>query len=251
MVINMKRPKVALFVSASLDGRITLGPNLTMFDMDERHESLGTRECWESFTGRVKEMYKPQLMFDGSNMVVKNGAELRELPAFEGDARPLYQDFLPSEVVNNPERIGWLGLVDGRGRFRNGYRGEGGWHIIHFTTLDAPPEYLAFLRMKNIPYLVCGRGKVDLTEALAKARDILGVESAVTSSGGRLSGALLRAGLLDEVNVWLNPVVIGGFETPSLFDSPELAPEEWPAALELISAEPFGNGGLWLRYRVK
>ncbi len=247
----MERPKVALFVSASLDGRITLGSNLTMFDTDERHESLGTRECWKSFTERAKEMYRPQLMFDGSNMVVKAGAELRELPPFEGDPGPLYHDFLPNEVVNDPARNGWLGLVDGKGRFRNGYHGEGGWHIIHFTTLDAPPEYLTFLRRENIPYLVCGRGKVDLAGILAKARDLLGVESAVTSSGGRLSGALLRAGLLDEVNVWLNPVVIGGFETPCLFDSPELAPDEWPTALELVSAEPFGDGGLWLRYRVK
>ena len=46
------------------------------------------------------------------------------------------------------------------------------------------------------------------------------------------------------------PAVIGGFETPSLFDSPELKPDEWPARLRLISAQVQPEGHVWLRYEV-
>ena len=80
--------------------------------------------------------------------------------------------------------------------------------------------------------------------------DRLGVECVISTAGGRLNGALLRAGLVDEINVELFPAVIGGRETPSLFDAPALKPDEWPTPLELISAQVQDDGNVWLRYRV-
>ncbi|MFO8110068.1 MAG: hypothetical protein R6U17_06065 [Thermoplasmata archaeon] len=40
----MKEPYVILVVSASLDGRISLGPDRTLMDMDERDDVLATRD---------------------------------------------------------------------------------------------------------------------------------------------------------------------------------------------------------------
>jgi len=65
-----------------------------------------------------------------------------------------------------------------------------------------------------------------------------------------LNGALLRAGLVDEISIEFFPAVIGGFETPSLFDSPALKPDEWPTQLNLISAQVQAGGRVWLRYEV-
>jgi riboflavin biosynthesis pyrimidine reductase len=65
-----------------------------------------------------------------------------------------------------------------------------------------------------------------------------------------LNGALLRAGLVDEINVELYPAVIGGFDTPALFDSPALQPDEWPTRLKLLSAQAGAGGRVWLRYQV-
>jgi hypothetical protein len=46
------------------------------------------------------------------------------------------------------------------------------------------------------------------------------------------------------------PAIIGGTETPSLFDSPVLGPGELPARLRLLSAQVQAGGRVWLRYEV-
>jgi 2,5-diamino-6-(ribosylamino)-4(3H)-pyrimidinone 5'-phosphate reductase len=67
---------------------------------------------------------------------------------------------------------------------------------------------------------------------------------------GRLNGALLRAGLIDEISIEYFPAVIGSLETPALFDAPPLRPDEWPTRLELISAQVQAEGRVWVRYQV-
>ncbi|MFO7792712.1 MAG: dihydrofolate reductase family protein [Candidatus Saliniplasma sp.] len=247
----MDRPNVILYVSASIDGRISLGPNRTMIDIDERDEVLGTEEEWQEFSSKIEQDYEPEVWMEGSNMLVKEGQELRELESFEGDDEYLYQDYLPDEIVNRSGREGWLAVVDGRGRLRSGYKGEENKPMLHLVSHGVPEEYLAFLQDKKIPYLISGEDRVDLARALEKMRSKLGVENIITGSGGKLSGALLRKGLLDEVNIRFNPVIIGGFETPYLFSSPDLEDDEWPTELELISGEVEEDGHIFVRYKVK
>jgi len=65
-------------------------------------------------------------------------------------------------------------------------------------------------------------------------RELLGVETVVSTGGGRLSGALLRDNLVNEIDIELLPWAIGGRGTPALFDAPPLTPDEWPTSLELL-----------------
>jgi riboflavin biosynthesis pyrimidine reductase len=118
--------------------------------------------------------------------------------------------------------------------------------VAHHT----PPEYLAYLRREKIPYLVAGEKRVDLHTALEKLKSEISVARVVSTAGGRLNGALLRAGLVDEISIEFLPAIIGGFETPALFDSPALRPDEWPTRLELISAQVQAGQQVRLRYQV-
>ena len=68
---------------------------------------------------------------------------------------------------------------------------------------------------------------------------------------GARGGALLRAGLVDEIDLEVLPAAIGGRGTPSLFDAPPLGPGDWPVRLELTSVEQPGGGRLRLRYAVR
>ncbi len=253
----MTRPKVVLYVGASVDGRITMGSNTTMFDtfkQPELHAMFFTREEWEGFSRAVFEIYKPDMFLEGSNMLVAENEELAELPPFEGEPGELYQDFLPDGILNNPARKTWTSVVDGRGRFRNGYTAvcdDPETYMVHLTTETAPPEYLAFLRQRDIPYLIEGRNRVDLPRMFEKVQAKLRVKTIATSSGGRLSGALIRSSLLDEVNILISPIVIGGFTIPTLFASPEPQwPAILPAKLQLLEVKNFINDKLWLRYKV-
>ena len=125
-----------------------------------------------------------------------------------------------------------------------------GWHMLILAAQQTPDEYLGYLRRETIPYLVAGEKGVDLRLALEKLGAKLGVTTVLSTAGGRLSGALLRAGLVDEINVEFLPGLIGGPDTPSLFDSPTLGPDERPTRLDLISAHVQAGGQVWLRYRV-
>ncbi len=254
----MDRPKVVLYVGASVDGRITLRPNSTMFDIykqPELYEMLFTREDWESFSRAVFELHQPDMFLEGSNMLVAEDQELTQLPPFTGNARELYQDYLPEDILHRPERKTWTSVVDGRGRFRNGYTAECDdpeTYMVHLTSEAAPPEYLAFLRERHIPYLIQGQDRVDLPRMLEKVKNLLSVRTIATSSGGKLSGALIRSSLLDEINILVSPLIIGGESTPNLFSSPDLLlPTDLPNRLELIDMQRFQRDRLWLRYATR
>jgi dihydrofolate reductase len=61
--------------------------------------------------------------------------------------------------------------------------------------------------------------------------------------GPELAAAALRAGLVDEVHLFLNPVVVGG-GTAAL-------PDKWRASLDLLDERRFGNGVVHLHYHVR
>ncbi len=219
-------------------------------------------ERWQAVAGSGDDLYersklthKPQVILEGSGSFVTSDVEPEPLPPFEGYPQALYQDFLPDAVVHRPGHRGWFAVVDSRGRVRWAYKewpeeGWEGWHLLLLVAHHTPPGYLAYLQRENIPYLVAGEERVDLHLALVKLGSQLGVTCVLSTSPGRLGGALLRAGLVDEISIEFFPAIIGGLETPSLFDSPELKPDEWPTRLKLISAQVQAEGRVWLRYQV-
>jgi riboflavin biosynthesis pyrimidine reductase len=204
---------------------------------------------------RIKLTHKPQAILEGSGSFLAADAEPDPLPPVEGAAEALYSDFLPHAVVKRPGHWGWFTAVDSRGRVRWTYKewqeeGWEGWHLLVLVANHTPPEYLAFLQREDIPYLVAGETRVDLRCALERLKSQLGVDCVVSAGGGKLSGALLRAGLVDEINVEFFPAAIGGSDTPALFDSPALKPDQWPTRLKLLSAQVHTDGHVWLRYKV-
>jgi 2,5-diamino-6-(ribosylamino)-4(3H)-pyrimidinone 5'-phosphate reductase len=254
----MNRPKVVVLNSASVDGRLAVSSEVLLLHGDKRWEAISGSSALNVFEW-LKSIHQPQATLEGSGSLVREGDESEPLPSFEGDTKVLYQDFLPHAVVQRPGHRGWFAVVDGRGRVRWGFKdgaafGETweGWYLLVLVGHHTPAEYLAYLQREEIPYLVTGgdEGRVDLQLALEKMNSLLGVTCVLSTAGGRLNGALLRAGLVDEINIEFLPAVIGGFDTPSLFDAPALKPDEWPTRLKLISAQVQAEGRVWLRYEV-
>jgi dihydrofolate reductase len=65
----------------------------------------------------------------------------------------------------------------------------------------------------------------------------------LTIGGAHLAAEALRAGLVDELHLFVNPVVIGGGNAA--------LPDGIRVALELVDDHRFGNGVVHLHYRVR
>lgn len=98
----MDRPFIVVMVSSTVDGRIAVNPNLTMWEeMDDvRTLTEGGAEIWEDVESYIERLYSPEADMLGSNSLVKEGDSLTALPAFKGDKESLFQDFLPKDIVN-------------------------------------------------------------------------------------------------------------------------------------------------------
>jgi len=67
--------------------------------------------------------------------------------------------------------------------------------------------------------------------------------SDLTIGGANLAGQAIRAGLVDEFHLLLNPVVVGGGKAA--------LPGHVRADLDLLAARSFGNGVVHLHYRIR
>ena len=77
-----------------------------------------------------------------------------------------------------------------------------------------------------------------------------GLDPGGVDSGGTLNGALLHAGLVDEVSILLDPTLIGGTTPSSLYVAPDLPSEEGGIRLRPTHVETLRGGNVWLRYEV-
>lgn len=125
-----------------------------------------------------------------------------------------------------------------------------GDNIVTILGINATDDYLLMLEEKGISYIVLS----DAT-ALGEAMEILfnkfGVRKISLQGGGIIDGAMLAAGLLDELSLVIYPGIDGLATAPSIFEYLGTS-DERPAdgqSLELLSAETRQYGIVWLRYR--
>ncbi|MCO1655404.1 RibD family protein [Pseudonocardia humida] len=157
---------------------------------------------------------------------------LAQEPALAGAPRP------------GPARDGpLLAVVDGRGRVREwrALREVGHWSdVLALHAAGTPPR----APDRAVDELVTGRERVDLAAALAELGR-RGARRVRVDSGGALTGALLRAGLVDEISLLVHPVWSG-----------DRGARRWygeaggpPGGLTLVANRSVGDSLVWLYYR--
>jgi riboflavin biosynthesis pyrimidine reductase len=125
-----------------------------------------------------------------------------------------------------------------------------GDHVVLLVSERVGNDYLAHLQDAGVSYLFCGKDQVDVKVALDRIRRVLGIRRLMLEGGGTFNGAVLQAGLLDEISQVMVPVVDGGRGVTTIFDIPGDPPRKAAAALRLKSYRRLPGGVGWFRYRV-
>ncbi len=221
------RPRVVLHNEMSVDGRLDwFTPHLGLY-----YELAGRWRADAMLSGSTTllDAYPPEKLVD------------KDAEAFE------------SPVRDPDDGRQLLVVVDSRGRLRNWHllRQEPYWRdVVALCSRATPPSYLEYLRQRHVDYLVAGDDRVDLRAALEELHTHYGVNLVRVDSGGVLNGVLLRAGLVDEVSVLINPSLVGGTTARSTFVAPDLTSAEGVVALRLTYVEQLDESVVWLRYDI-
>lgn len=110
----------------------------------------------------------------------------------------------------NPTRI----ILDSRLRIpdqANLLKDQSHAPTILLTTKHAPAEKIKLLNNRNIEVLIVPEldGRIDLNQAM-KVLGEKGIDSILLEGGGTLNGAALEAKIVDKVNLYVAPKLIGG-----------------------------------------
>ncbi len=220
-------PRVIIFNGISLDGRMDFGSGEVDMGL---YYGLAAR--WNAGA-----------MLSGSQTM------LTGLPA---ESMPEVETFEPPAEYH-PLASPYLVVVDSRGQIRNWnvIRSQPFWReVVALCSQSTPRNYLAYLDKRGITYILAGNERVDLRRALEELNTRFGITRVRVDSGGILNGVLLRAGLVDEVSVLIDPCLVGGTSPRSLFVAPDLTSEEAVTRLRLVHMEQVKENVVWLRYEV-
>jgi riboflavin biosynthesis pyrimidine reductase len=144
-------------------------------------------------------------------------------------------------------------VLDAHGKIAWGRADIGGDPIVVVLSETVSDAHLAGLRGEGVSYIFARNSQLDLALTLDILNRELGVKRLLLEGGGGTNGALLRAGLVDELNLIICPAVDGAKGAPSVFDSTEAeADQRAPiTAMTLESSQALEGGVVLLRYRIE
>ncbi|WP_264583330.1 RibD family protein [Rhodoblastus acidophilus] len=232
------RPKIICHMMSSIDGRL-----LT------QRWTRPASGIGDDIVPRLYEQVAAKLGADGFLIGRKTMAEFTGVTAHEpttgGDA--------PRKIhVADRKGRAIAVVVDPQGKLSYAKDDASGDHIVAILSETVSDDYLAALRKTGVSYLFAGADGADLRRAMDVLGESFGIETLLLEGGGRINGAFLKAGLIDEISLLVYPGIDGQAGVSSVFEYVGTA-DERPAAgcsLRHLATETLEGGMVWLRYRM-
>jgi len=234
--------RLITFNIASIDGRIAVSPSTPSW-LDARWKPLDRYQAVD-----VLSLHRTHVYLEGSNSFTARDAPEADFAGHAAGKIPA-GDFVPEALHAHSGR--WLVVIDSRARVRWTSSEQDGTKLAILMSSTTPAAYRQFLREHDVPYFEIGDGRVDLRQALHRLGEAFGVDRIVSNAGGVLNGALLRAGLVDEIDIQFLPAVLGRAEAPAIFEGYDFGAAGSPCDLRLISTENRPDGSIFIRYAVR
>jgi 2,5-diamino-6-(ribosylamino)-4(3H)-pyrimidinone 5'-phosphate reductase len=225
----MERPVVVINVAATVDGKI---------DTVERRGAAISSDADRARVDRLRASVDA-VMVGGRTL-------LGEDPRLLVRSAELREERLRLGLTENPAKVGIVSRLAFAPEAR--FLSAGPARIILFTPVGLPKLEIEPLRQLGVEVYAVGEGRVDLEAALRTLAG-LGIRRVLVEGGGSLNFELLRLGLVDELEVYVAPLVFGGATAPTLADGPGL-PRALALTLVCSEVRPDDTGGVVLRYKV-
>jgi len=164
----------------------------------------------------------------------------------------------PAPVDSAVERQTWLArphadvwavVLDASGKIVWGRGDVGGDPLLVVLTEAVSDSHRAGLRQDGVSYIFAGEREIDLAAALDTLHREVGIGRLLLEGGGAANGALLHAGLVDELSLLIAPSVEGVPGGPAVFDIHGDAGALDTMGMALEHCEVLEGGIVWLRYR--
>ena len=227
MLTKIQHPYVIVNVAMTADGKTDTvnrrGATISSVEDKERVDRLRADVDAIMVGGRT-------LLQDDPRLTVKSGL--------------LRQERLDRGLSANPIKVGVVTKADLRPDSR--FLTEGPAQVIIFTTTQTDPSQVDSLQQQGVLVYVLGEQLVDLALAMEKLVEI-GVQQLLVEGGGILIESLLRLQLIDEISIYIAPLIFGGASAPTFVNGPGLSLDE-ALHLQLIAVNKLGDGGILLKY---
>ncbi len=119
---------------------------------------------------------------------------------------------------------------------------------VIFTTSQTSITKIEELRTLGVKVFVDEAPRVDLHKMMLTLKK-LGVDHLMVEGGGTINFELMRLGLVDELMIYVAPLIFGGANAPTLADGSGLL-REGALSMSLTGIENWDDGGVVLRYRL-
>jgi 2,5-diamino-6-(ribosylamino)-4(3H)-pyrimidinone 5'-phosphate reductase len=182
-----------------------------------------------------------------SDAVMVGGRTLiDEDPRLTVKSPELRKERLSRGQPENPIKVGVISQADLEleGRFIN----EGSAHVLLFTSERTSSNQIKKLKESEVEVFVAGEKRVDLVLMLLKLKE-RGIQRVLVEGGGTLNSALIQAGLVDEINVFIAPLIFGGASAPTLADGVGLNAGD-AIQLQTKAVDHLEDGAVIIHYQV-
>lgn len=225
----MNRPYVFINTATSADGKI---------DTFERKGSAISSE-------RDKERVD-QLRADADAVLVGGKTLLGELPKLTVKSEALREARVKRGMTPNPIKVGVVTSADIP--LDSDFIKAGPARAVIFTTSRTSISQLETLRANGVEVFVDDAPRVNLGKMMETLGE-LGVKRLMVEGGGTINFELLRLGLVDELMIYIAPMIFGGDNAPTLASGFGLVRNE-AIAMKLKNVETHEDGGVLLTYKL-